>query len=232
MKVFLIILFFSCFILNSVHSHAQIYSVKRISSGLINVNDTGNAAQWSTANVLTDFTYPWDTAATPATSFAALWDGEWLYCLYRVKDDSVLVYQHTNDKHEVGASDRVEIFLKADDKMSPYYCLELDAAGRVLDYAADYYRIMHYDWQWPKSQLKIKAVPTKDGYVVESAISIASLKTLGLLKDNKIQAGLFRAECKSMHNGKSDLRWISWINPKSEQPDFHIPAAFGILELE
>jgi len=116
--------------------------------------------------------------------------------------------------------------------MSPYYCLELDAAGRVLDYSADYYRIMHYDWQWPKDQLRVQVSRTKDGYTVEAAISIASLKALALLKDNKIQAGLFRAECKSMLNGKSDLRWISWINPKSEQPDFHIPSAFGTLILE
>ena len=232
MKVFLFILFFVSGIFNAANSDGQTYSVKKISPGPININGKGNAAQWATANVLIDFTYPWESATAPATSFAALWDGEWLYCLYRVRDDSIIVYQNTNDKHEVGASDRVEIFLKSDDNMSPYYCLELDASGRVLDYSAAYYRKMYYDWQWPKEQLIVKASHTKGGYIVEAAISIQSLKALGLLKDNRLQAGLFRAERKGIINGKPDLRWISWINPKSEQPDFHIPAAFGILQLE
>ena len=225
MKAFGTILYFTITFFYSAKVDAQTYVVKKIAPGI-------NILPWNKANTLTDFIYPWQNETAPATSFKALWDGNWLYCLFTVTDDSVLVYQKTNDKHEVGASDRAEIFLKADDKMSPYYCLELDAAGRVLDYSADYYRIMHYDWQWPKDQLIVKATKTKDGYTVEADISIASLKALALLKDNKIQAGLFRAECKSMLNGKSDLRWISWINPKSEQPDFHIPSAFGTLILE
>jgi len=49
-----------------------------------------------------------------------------------VKDDSVITLVKKNDKMEVGASDRVEIFLKKDDSMDPYYCLELDADGRAL----------------------------------------------------------------------------------------------------
>jgi hypothetical protein len=232
MKVFIAILFFTSTVFYAVHLNGQTYSVKKIPPGSLKITGKGNAASWAIANTLTNFTYPWESATAPATSFAALWDEQWLYCLYRVKDDSVFVYKNKNEKQEAGSSDRVEIFLKADDKMSPYYCLELDASGRVLDYSAIYYRKMNYNWQWPKGQLIVKASETKGGYVVEAAISIQSLKELGLLKDNRLQAGLFRAECKGIQNGKADLRWISWIKPQSAQPDFHIPSAFGVLILQ
>jgi len=212
--------------------YSQTYIVKKIPTGSLSINGKGNAGIWNNANILTHFIYPWDTVPPPATSFSALWDDEWLYCLYKAKDDSVIVYSNTNEKKEIGASDRVEIFFKADDKMSPYYCLEMDAAGRVLDYNASFYRQMHYDWQWPKEQLVIKTSRTKDGYILEAAISIASLKMLGLLKEKQLQAGLFRAERAGTENGRAILKWISWIDPKSAQPDFHIPAAFGLLQLE
>jgi hypothetical protein len=212
--------------------HAQSYHVRKITPGTVSIDGKGSAAAWEKAGLLTDFTYPWDTAAAPATSFAALWDGQWLYCLYRVKDDSVITLVRQNDKMEVGASDRVEIFLKQDDVMNPYYCLELDADGRILDYQAFYYRKMNFLWSWPAGGLKVKASRVRDGYTVAFAISISSLQALGLLQNNRLQAGLFRAECKGMLNGSADLRWISWIMPKSDEPDFHIPAAFGELVLE
>ncbi|MFC0773555.1 carbohydrate-binding family 9-like protein [Terrimonas alba] len=231
MKVFNAILFISI-VFNAARLNGQTYSVKKISRGSININGKGDAVGWAGADVLTNFIYPWENATAPATSFAAVWDGQWLYCLYRVKDDSVITYINKNEKTEAGASDRVEIFLKSDGNMSPYYCLELDASGRILDYSAAYYRKMNYNWQWPKGQLVVKTSRTQDGYIVETAIGIQSLKELGLLKGNRLQAGLFRAECKDINNGKADLRWISWVKPQSAEPDFHIPSAFGTLKLE
>jgi len=211
---------------------AQTYFIKKITPGAVQVSGKGDSRDWRQANVLTNFVDPWDSVAAPATSFAALWDGEWLYLLYRVKDDTVIVPVKRNDKKEVGASDRVEIFLTTGPALTPYYCLELDATARVLDYTASYYRTMHYEWQWPKGQLVVKTSPTPDGYIVEMAISVRSLKDLGLLKEGRLQAGLFRAENKGTRNGRADLRWISWIKPSSVQPDFHIPSAFGALVLE
>jgi hypothetical protein len=214
------------------HAPAQVYHVKKVTKGVVRVDGKGGSSAWSTANLLTDFVYPWDSAVAPATSFAALWDGEWLYGLYRVKDDSVITLVRENDKMEVGASDRVEIFLKKDDSMNPYYCLELDADGRALDYDAFYYRKMNYPWSWPSGQLTVKASRVVDGYIVEFAISIHSLQDLGLLEKGRLQAGLFRAECKGMTAGRPDLRWISWIRPRTDHPDFHTPSAFGTLVLE
>jgi hypothetical protein len=45
-----------------------------------------------------------------------------------------------NDKLEVVNSERVEIFFRKDEALTPYYGLELDANGRVLDYEAEYHR--------------------------------------------------------------------------------------------
>jgi Carbohydrate family 9 binding domain-like len=231
-RILIVILFFTPVVLYNNNLSGQTYLVKRTPAGSINITGKGSNNAWARANVLTHFIYPWESTIAPATSFSALWDGKWLYLLYTVKDDSINIYINNNTKRETGASDRVEIFFKTDDKMSPYYCLEMDASGRVLDYTAAYYRQMHYEWQWPKDQLMVKTSRTKDGYILQAAISILSLHELGLLKDNRLQAGLFRAECTGIQNGKANLKWISWIDPKSAEPDFHIPAAFGILKLE
>jgi len=222
----------SLLLLWTYYAPAQVYHVKKISAGALQVDGKGGSSIWSEANQLTSFIYPWDSAAAPATSFAALWDGKWLYGLYHVKDDSVITLVKKNDKMEVGASDRVEIFLKKDDQMDPYYCLELDADGRSLDYNATYYRKMNYPWSWPSGHLTVKASRSSDGYIVEFAISVQSLQDLGLLQNGRLQAGLFRAERKGMAGGRPDLRWISWIRPASDHPDFHIPSAFGTLVLE
>jgi len=216
----------------ALHASAQTYQVKKVPAGSIQVDGGGASQAWSQASLLSDFVYPWDSAAAPATSFAALWDGDWFYGLFRVQDDSVITLVKDNNKVEVGASDRVEIFLKKDDAMNPYYCLEMDADGRVLDYNAFYYRKMNYPWHWPDGQLIIKTSRIQKGYILEFAISIRSLKELGLLSDGRLQAGLFRAECVGFVNGRADLRWISWIRPRSDHPDFHIPSAFGTLILE
>lgn len=196
------------------------------------ITGKGDNKAWKKAAVLTDFSYPWEKEKAPATSFSALWDGVWLYCLYHVQDDSVITLIKKNDKIEVGGSDRVEIFMTGDSAMTPYYCLEMDATGRVLDYRASYYRKMDYTWSWPQKQLIIKTTASTNGYIVEIGISIQSLKDLGLLHNKRLRAGLFRAECKSIRDGKAALRWISWIKPNSAKADFHIPSAFGALVLE
>ena len=109
MKVFIAIQFLISIVFNADRLNGQTYSVKKISPGSINVNGKGNAVAWAGANVLINFTYPWESETAPVTSFAALWDGQWLYCLYHVKDDSVITYVNKNDQLDAGASDRVEI---------------------------------------------------------------------------------------------------------------------------
>ena len=221
------------FILNCVTGHGQTYTVKRIPKNTLAITGRGDNKAWEQATVLTDFTYPWEPGKAPATSFSALWDGQWLYCLYQVTDDSIITPVIKNNKIDAGASDRVEIFMTRDTSMTPYYyCLEMDATGRTLDYRASFYRKMDYAWSWPANQFVIKTSATAHGYIVEIAISIQSLNDLGLLQNKRLQAGLFRAERKTVQGGYNSFHWISWVKPNSPQPDFHIPSAFGRLVLE
>jgi len=209
------------------------YHVKTIQGKELIVSGKGDSPLWKQANELSDFTYPWENEQPPHTLFRALHNKDWLYCLYDVKDDNINVYVNTNDKSEVVHSDRVEIFFRKDDRMSPYYGLELDPLARVLDYEAEYHRKFKSEWSWPAGQLMVKSNRRKDGYTVEIAISKRSLNQLGILKGKTIEAGLFRGNCLEISlKGESKIKWISWVKPASETPDFHIPSAFGVLMLE
>ena len=210
---------------------AQVYQVNKIPNGKLSVTGRGESEEWSSANELAAFYAPWNIGNVPSTKFYALWDDTWLYCKFVVKDDMIFIFDKNKRKTDVAGSDRVEMFLNMNDSMRTYYCLELDANGRTLDYSASYYRKVYYDWNWPTGQLTVKSSRTKDGYIVEYAISLVSLKELGLLQKKKLRAGLFRAEYTHPPKNMNDVEWISWIKPSSATPDFHIPSAFGTLIL-
>ena len=125
-----------------------------------------------------------------------------------------------------------EIFFRIDEKLNPYYCLEIDPLGRVLDYRGNFHRKFDRDWSWPEKGLQVKTHRSEDGYTLELAIAKASLEQLGLLRSHTLQAGLYRADCFPGKNGPRDFKWISWIRPESPSPDFHIPSSFGELRLE
>jgi len=207
------------------------YSVIKITDN-ITPSGKGDNPLWNSAQILTDFTYPWEKGKPLPTKFRALHNKDWLYCLFDVKDDNVNILQDKNDKSEVAASSRVEIFFRIDDRLTPYYGLEMDPLGRVLDYKANFHRNFDGEWSWPAGHLIIKTERRKDGYSVEVAISKASLRALGLLKNKNLEAGLYRGNCTPKGKGDPDFKWISWVKPDSKTPDFHIPSSFGILRLE
>jgi hypothetical protein len=194
------------------------------------VKKAADPIDWPAAAVLSDFTYPWREEPPPSTVFRALWDEEDFHFRFEAAEDDLHTYADTNDKMEVVFSDRVEIFFRRDERMTPYYCLEMDAAGRVLDYRADYYRQFDYQWRWGEG-LMVNAQMTPTGYRVTGRITLESLKKLGLLRKGQLEAGLFRANCVALEGKKADFKWVSWINPKMEKPDFHVPGAFGVLRL-
>lgn len=229
----LFIFFMATGILNPQMDDVKTYNVKSIQTEELIITGKGDSPRWKKANELSDFSYPWEKETPPKTSFKALHNNDWLYCLYTVYDDNINVYVKTNDKSEVVSSDRVEIFFRKDDRMSPYYGLELDAHARILDYEAEYHRKFNDKWSWPAGQLIVKSSRTKYGYIVEIAIGKKSLTQLGLLKNKQLEAGLFRANCLEINPGdESNIKWISWMKPASKTPDFHIPSTFGLLILE
>lgn len=209
------------------------YTVRSIRDDL-RVTGKGDSPLWANAIELSDFIYPWENEKPPLTSFKALHNKDWLYCLFRAQDDNINLFVDKNVKSEVGASDRVELFFKIDDSLSPYYSLEMDPLGRVMDYKAAYYRNFDSSWSWPAGEMVIKTDLRNDGYTVELAFSKKSLTALGLLKGRpeKLAAGLYRGNCISLKGKEATLKWISWVKPDSKTPDFHIPSSFGILMLE
>lgn len=207
------------------------YVVNKI-DGKLTITGEGNDPHWRVANSLGDFSYPWENVNPHPTFFRALHNHEWLYCQFEVADPHIRIFTHTNDKTEVIHSDRVEIFFRTSRAMSPYYCLEIDPLARVFDCKGEHYRKLDSSWQWPREHLIVKASQNSDGYVVELAISKQSLQQLDLIKSNRIECGLFRADCTVINGSDSSFRWISWIKPQSSEPDFHIPSAFGLLVLD
>lgn len=215
-----------------IPAETKTYHVRRIRGASIDITGKGDNPEWRNAVVLSDFMYPWENIKSTSMTFKALHSEDWLYLLYNVKDDDIKVYVNTNDKSEVMRSERVEIFFRKDDRLSPYYGLELDPLARVMDYEAEYHRKFNPNWAWPEEKLIVKTDRTKHGYTVEVAIHKGSLRSLGLLSGKKIEAGIFRAECNDTHGKEGAMKWISWLKPDSETPDFHIPSSFGVLILD
>lgn len=208
------------------------YRVKNIQHQELEISGAGADPHWGKATELADFTYPWEKKNASCTTFKALHSTNWLFCLFKVRAANVNVFERTHEKSEILKSDRVELFLKKDNHLSTYYCLEIDPLARVYDYEAHYHRNFNTDWSWPSGQLLIKTGRDNDGYTVEVAIHKNSLCSLGLLHGDVIEAGLYRAECAAIQEDRAEMKWISWIKPDSATPDFHIASSFGVLQLE
>lgn len=196
----------------------------------VNKIPNGRSIPWESAEVLNDFDYPWEKEKAPNTQFKALHDNEFVYFRFDVEDKNILTYQINNDKMEVGFSDRVEIFLAKDTALSSYFGLEIDSIGRVMDFKGSYHRNLAFDWTWPGS-LDLNTSETGVGYSVEGRMSIKILKEFSLLNNDVMYVGLFRANCTELSNREDSIKWISWVDPKTSEPDFHLPEAFGILVL-
>ena len=209
----------------------KLYPVYRITDS-IEVNGKGDAALWEKAALLTDFKLPWNNYIAPPTSFRALWNDESLYFLYNVIDHDIIAPGPIGNERSVMNSDRVEIFFMAKGSLDPYYCLELDPSGRILDYEARTYRKFDLYWEWPDTDLSIRTSMQENGYTVEGEIKLSSLRLMGILNDDDTMiAGLYRGDYYHVNNQKTAVRWITWIDPKIEKPDFHIPSTFGTFKL-
>ena len=194
-----------------------------VDTGSVTVDAKLEDAAWRDAAVLTSFTFPWQDRPAPATEFRALAADARLYFAFRVEDDDIVI-DPGEDEMAIARGDRVELFFTPDDSLDEYICFEMDPRGRVLDYQARYYREFDRDWDLP--ELEIAATLTDTGYIVEGSFP---LEALPVSPDGAILTGVFRAEY-SHRDGEPPLaEWVSWVRPDSEEPDFHIPSAFGEL---
>jgi len=210
-------------------SQSKNYKVKKITDEIV-ITGLGSDELWEQANLLTDFTYPWRDEEAPVTEFRSLWSDTYFYFLFKVKDKRIITSQRGLGEDDVVKSDRVEIFFKPDNKKNPYYSLEMDALGRLLDSEGVFGKYINIGWNWPQDQIGIKASHQSGSYIVEGSISLISLKKLGLYKGSGvINAGLYRGEYFIKPNKEIGVKWISWVIPDSK--NFHIPSSFGVLEL-
>ncbi len=207
------------------------YNVRCIENNTLVLNGKGNNILWDKADVLTDFVSAWSKVTPSRIEFRSLWDSKNLYFYFKVFDNEVNVVKHDNSKTSIANSDRVELFFRTNDMLSPYYCLEIDPTSRILDFKANPERNFEFEWNWPKNELTVKSDIQNEFFTVEGAISIASLKKLDLIKNNVIETGIYRAKYNKTENLIYEPTWISWVNPNTKLPDFHTPKSFGKLNL-
>lgn len=175
--------------------------------------------------LLEDFTFPWLDRPCPRTSFRAVWNDSHLGFRFEVEDDDLVLDESDDPDQAALGSDRVELFFASSaDLLSPYYGAEMEPRGGVYDYEARFHRKINGEWTFPG--LEFSGEILEGGYAVAGSFSLDVLRGLGCLKESEMIAGVYRAEFSHGSNGIIQ-NWISWVDPKREKPDFHVPSSFG-----
>lgn len=209
------------------------YNVNKVDGNQMKINGRGDHPLWEKATVLNDFSSPWHIESVEDIEFRAIHDGETLFVSYKVSDTHLHIDSTDDSKKSVNNSDRVELFLRSDKNLDPYYCLEIDPLARIQDFMARPNRKFDFSWDWPKDAIEIRSYITETYFSVEVALSMASLKKLKLIQtDGTIEAGIYRAKYNQQQNGQFEPTWITWVDPQTASPDFHIASSFGKLKLD
>lgn len=215
-----------------MNHEAKEYEVNLIDKKQLIISGKGDDNLWNSAMMLTDFCSPWDSKKPSKITFKALWDSQKLFFNFTVLDSSIHIEKQDDSIDSINNSDRVELFFRPDDSMNPYYCLEMDTAARLMDFIAYPNKNLDFSWSWPKDHILVKSSVNKDSFTVEGSISIQSLIDFKLIKNNKIETGIFRAKYSPDIDGNFEPTWITWVNPNTETPNFHIASSFGTLILK
>lgn len=216
--------------LNALQPEAKTYNLVNIASNKIQVD--GNLEEvWNMANKLSDITAPWDKSLSFTNDFRALHDKENIYFSFVVDDDDIHLENSFDDEESNAVrSDRVELFFRRPHQLSPYYSFEMDAQSRIFDSKGIFYQSIDESWDVDRNGFNIHTSATDTGYILEGVISKKLMHELDLISDQgTINAGVFRG---NYHSDTSKVEWISWVHPKSDNPDFHIPSSYGKMILE
>lgn len=208
------------------------YNVNLIEKNQLNISGKGDDVLWNKAAILDNFVSPWNTDKKSEIIFKALWDRENLFFNFTVFDTEIHIEKKDDSVESIGNSDRVELFFRPDDSLNPYYCLEIDTCSRIMDFIAYPNSNFDFNWDWPQNNLKVKSSINADSFIVEGSISIKSLKRFNLINNNIIETGVFRAKYKKTQNKTFEPTWITWVNPNTETPNFHLASSFGRFILQ
>lgn len=208
------------------------YNVKLIKDTEINISADGNNPIWKKADSLTNFTSPWNDKPVKKIELRALHTSEKIFFQFKVEDHQTHIHLSDDKNKSINDSDRVELFFRSNTSLDPYYCLEIDTTGRIMDFKARPNREFDFNWNWPTQEIAVKTSVNKNNFIVEIEISLQSLKDLNLLKNGAIETGIYRAKYNQQEDNTFKPTWITWINPNTETPDFHTPTSFGVLLLD
>jgi hypothetical protein len=228
----------------------QTYKVRWLPGAKIVLDGRADEPAWGRTAAEKHFVFPWKAEPAPATEFRALCDGTNFYFSFRVQDPDIVVLDRLRDEEDEVFEDRVEVYLSRDEQMQDYFCFEVDSRGRAFDYRATFYR--RFDTKWNFPGLETKGAPLPKGYEVEGRIPLKSFAALGfpeLHPGVRIRCGLYRAEFSHDRSGRAVEQtatahnlgrkiegpppieeWMSWVDPKIREADFHVPASLGWLE--
>ncbi|WP_343618849.1 sugar-binding protein [Flavobacterium sp.] len=207
------------------------YNVNFVDKNTLQINGLGDDPLWDKANVLTDFISPWDNQEIKKIELRSIWDSERIFFCYKVYDNEVHIERKNDTIDSINNSDRVEIFFRENALLHPYYCLEIDPDPRIMDFIAYPEKKFDFGWNWPENHLMVKSNINEHYFTVEIAITIQSLKELNLLNNSVIETGFYRAKYIKQEDETYEPIWISWVNPNTETPNFHIASSFGTLTL-
>jgi hypothetical protein len=116
-------------------------------------------------------------------------------------------------------------------KTERYFCVEIAPGGAVHDYSARIYR--RFDDAWRPDGAQFAARRTAEGYTVEGFLPTSALHQMGLTSwksGTHFRLGLFRADFDPRTPGNP--RWLTWIDPRLSQADFHVRGAFARVILQ
>ncbi|MFV9552440.1 carbohydrate-binding family 9-like protein [Algibacter sp. PT7-4] len=207
------------------------YNVNFIDDKEFAISGNGNHHNWNKASSLTDFSSPWDNKPIHKVEFKALHNLEKVFFLFTVHDSQTYIHQTANINNSINNSDRVELFFRTNASLNPYYCLEIDSTSRIMDFLAKPNKQFNFNWKWPINDIVVKSSVQSRFFTVEIAINKSSLTKLGVLRSNRIETGIYRAKYNKQKNETFKPTWITWVNPKTDTPNFHTPSSFGVLEL-
>ena len=137
----------------------------------------------------------------------------------------MVIKQDFTKERDVEKEDRVELFFSKDKEMNEYYCFEIDPVNRVLSYCSSYYRKFLFDWEPPAGFVTATSIHS-GGYTVEGAIPLSFMEKLRN-DDCSLYFGAYRAEFSKKDDGTTIENWLTWIDPQTSSPDFHVQQSLG-----
>lgn len=218
--VLMIVSLYSC-------TQRQEYIVQRVTDGAIQVDGEIDEEAWRNATKINSFINPWNKDVSPPVTFAMLRDARFVYFYFDAKDNDIVLKDDFNSERDVEVEDRVELFFSKDPDMKEYYGLEMDPQEKIFSYRATYYRQFDYNWE-PPDGMKTAARIYPGGYIVEGMIPIDFLQRLS--DGGAVLAGIYRGEF-SKEGSTIIENWMTWVDPKTKMPDFHVPASLGKIIL-